>query len=322
MMIKDSLSVRVARKTMETDAICRVELVAEGDQPLPAFTAGSHIDVCLPGNFVRQYSLSNNPAETGRYVIGVLRDPASRGGSLSMHNQVAEGDVLQISAPKNHFELAKDVQEHLLFAGGIGVTPILSMARHLDSTGEAFKLHYCTRSRANTAFLETLKEPGLASHVVHYFEDEGGAQKLELGSALGQPRGGVHIYTCGPKGFMDWVLDTARKAGWPESQLHYEFFAGEEVDLSTAGNFDVKIASTGQVIPISKDQTVIQALAQCGIEIQTSCEQGVCGTCMCDVIEGEPDHRDVYFTDEEKASNEQILVCCSRAKSARLVLDI
>ena len=319
-MSTDLLSVRVARKTLETETICRLELVAEGDQPLPAFTAGAHLDVHAPGGFVRQYSLSNTHDETGRYVIGVLRESASRGGSVAMHDAVAEGDVLQISAPRNHFELAQTAQQHLLFAGGIGVTPILSMARHLGSTGQDFRLHYCTRSRAHTAFADALAAPELAPHVAHYFADGGPA--LDPLVAFGPVRAGVHIYACGPKGFMDWVLDSARQAGWPESQLHWEFFAGEAVDLSDAGSFAVKIASTGQVIPISAQQTVTQALALCGIEIQMSCEQGVCGTCLTRVLEGIPEHKDMYLTEEEQALNDQFTPCCSRSRSPLLVLDL
>lgn len=321
-MSADLLSVRVARKALETEAICRLELVADGEQPLPAFTAGAHIDVHAPGGFVRQYSLSNHPADTGRYVIGVLRESASRGGSVAMHDAVAEGDRLQISAPRNHFELAPSAQQHLLFAGGIGITPLLSMARHLAECGQDFKLHYCTRSRAHTAFLDVLAAPELACHVAHYFADGGEAQTLDPVAAFGPVREGVHIYTCGPKGFMDWVLDSARQAGWPESQLHYEFFAGEAVDLSDAGSFAVKIASTGQVIPITQEQTVTQALALCGIEIQTSCEQGVCGTCLTKVLDGIPEHKDMYLTEEEQALNNQFTPCCSRSRSPLLVLDL
>ncbi|MEG2632390.1 MAG: ferredoxin reductase, partial [Comamonas sp.] len=253
-MSTDLLSVRVARKTLETETICRLELVADGEQPLPAFTAGAHIDVHTPGGLVRQYSLSNHPADAGRYVIGVLRESASRGGSVAMHDAVAEGDRLQISAPRNHFELAQTAQQHLLFAGGIGVTPILSMAQQLGRSGQDFQLHYCTRSRAHAAFLDVLAAPELAPHVAHYFADAGPA--LDPVAAFGPVREGVHIYTCGPRGFMDWVLDSARQAGWPESQLHWEFFAGEAVDLSDADSFAVKIASTGRVIPVTKEQTV------------------------------------------------------------------
>jgi len=317
-----TLSVRVARKTPEAQGICRFELVAADGQALPAFTAGAHVDVHLPGGLVRQYSLSNDPRETQRYVLGVLRDAASRGGSQAMHESVNEGDTLQISTPKNHFPLAADARQHLLFAGGIGITPILSMAQHLGAAGASFTLHYCTRSAPSTAFLGELAASAFAPHVSHHFDDGTPAQKLDLAAALGTPRDGVHLYVCGPKGFMDWVLATARQGGWPEAQLHYEFFAGEAVNLADAGSFDVKIASTGQVIQIPKDKTVVQALSLCGIEIQTSCEQGVCGTCLTRVLEGQPEHKDMYLTEEEQALNDQFTPCCSRSRSPVLVLDL
>ncbi len=324
-MTAADLTVRVARKTAEAEGIARVELVAVDGQTLPPFTAGAHIDVYLPGGIVRQYSLSNDPRETHRYVLGVLRDAASRGGSLAVHEAVAEGHLLQISAPKNHFELAADASEHLLFAGGIGITPMLSMAHQLGAdaaTARPFTLHYCSRSRASTAFVPQLAAAPFAPQVVHHFDDGDTAQKLDLAAALDQPRAGVHVYVCGPGGFIDWVLGTARKAGWPEAQLHCEFFAGKAVDLADADSFDVKIASTGQVIPVAKDQTVVQALALCGIEIQISCEQGVCGTCLTRVLEGIPDHKDMYLTEGEQAANDQFTPCCSRSRSSVLVLDL
>lgn len=254
------LTVRVARKTLIAEGICCVELVSANDaHALPAFSAGSHIDVHLPGNLVRQYSLCNDPHETGRYVLGVLSDPNSRGGSTAMHQAVMEGGTLEISAPKNHFELSPDAQQHVLFAGGIGITPILSMVQFLARNSQPFKMHYCTRSKATTAFTLALSAPALAAHVTHYFDDAPDAPKLELEAKLKTVQAGTHLYVCGPKGFMDWVLSTARNYGWPENQLHYEFFAAEAPDLSDAGSFDVRIASTGQVIPIAKDKTVVQA---------------------------------------------------------------
>lgn len=324
-MTTETITVRVARKTREAEGIARVELVAVDGQALPRFTAGAHIDVFLPGGIVRQYSLSNDPRETHRYVLGVLRDAGSRGGSLAVHEAVAEGHLLQISTPKNHFELAKDATEHLLFAGGIGITPVLSMAQRLGAdaaTAQPFTLHYCTRSKSATAFIAQLAALPCAAQVVHHFDDGDAAQKLDLATTLASPRAGVYLYVCGPTGFMDWVLGTARAAGWPEAQLHYEFFAGKAVDLADADSFDVKIASTGQVIPVARDKTVVQALALCGIEIATSCEQGVCGTCITRVLEGVPEHKDMYLTEEEQAANDQFTPCCSRSLSKLLVLDL
>jgi vanillate O-demethylase ferredoxin subunit len=318
-----TLSVRVARKALETSDICTLELVAvPGSAPLPGFSAGSHVDVHLPGGLTRQYSLCNDPKEAHRYLIGILRDPASRGGSQAVHDLVHEGDVLQISAPKNHFPLAHDAKKSLLLGGGIGITPILCMAERLANTSTAFEMHYCTRSLERTAFRQRIAASGFAEQVQFHFDDGDAAQKLDLAELLNEPKEGVHLYVCGPKGFMDAVLNTARGKGWPESQLHFEFFAAEIVHSDADASFEVKLASSGRVIAVPKDLTVTQALSAAGVEIQTACEQGVCGTCLTRVLDGVPDHKDKYLTPEEQAANDQFLPCCSRAKSACLVLDI
>lgn len=315
-------SVRVARKTVEAEGICSFELVRTDGQPLPAFAAGSHIDVEIPGGFTRQYSLCNDPAETHRYQIAVLRDAASRGGSVAMHDRVNEGDVLSISAPKNHFALAHDAASHLLLAGGIGVTPLLCMAERLAQLGASFQMHYCTRSEARTAFQQRIGASTYAARIAFHFDDGAAEQRLDLAAVLAQPTPGRHLYVCGPKGFMDAVLAAARAQGWPEAQIHYEFFGAEVAARADDGSFEVKLASSGRVIRVAADRTVVQALSEAGVSLATSCEQGVCGTCLTRVIEGEPDHRDMYLTPEEQAAGDQFLPCCSRSKSALLVLDL
>lgn len=315
-------SVRVARKTVEAEGICSFELVRADGQPLPAFAAGSHVDVEIPGGLTRQYSLCNDPAETHRYLIAVLRDAGSRGGAEAMHDRVNEGDVLSISAPKNHFALAHDAASHLLLAGGIGVTPLLCMAERLAQVGAAFEMYYCTRSKARTAFVQRIAASAFASRVAFHFDDGPAGQRLDLDAVLSRPVPGRHLYVCGPKGFMDAVLSTARAKGWPEEQLHYEFFGAEVAVRADDGSFEVKLASSGRVIPVAADRTIVQALADAGVSVATSCEQGVCGTCLTRVIEGEPDHRDMYLTPEEQAAGDQFLPCCSRSKSPRLVLDL
>ncbi|MDD3677434.1 PDR/VanB family oxidoreductase [Thauera propionica] len=317
-----TLTVRVVRKTAEATDIATFELVdAQGDA-LPPFSAGAHIDVHLPNGLVRQYSLCNDSAETHRYLIGVLRDPASRGGSLAMHDLVNEGDILQISAPKNHFPLAHEARRSLLLAGGIGITPILCMAERLAISGAEFDLHYCTRSPARTAFRNRIRGSAFTSRVHFHFDDGDAAQKLDIAATLDKVEDGTHLYVCGPKGFMNAVLDTARAAGWPEAQLHYEFFAADVGPSDSDESFEVKLASSGRVIKVEKDKTIITALAAAGVEIPFSCEQGVCGTCLTRVLEGVPDHKDNYLTPEEQAANDQLLPCCSRAKSPMLVLDL
>jgi vanillate O-demethylase ferredoxin subunit len=323
-MASQSLShqVRVARKAVEALDICSFELVSADGRPLPAFSAGSHIDVQLPNGITRQYSLCNDSAERHRYLIGVLKDPSSRGGSKAMHDLVNEGDMLQISAPKNHFSLAREAKRSILLAGGIGITPILCMAERLEIAGEDFELHYCTRSRERMAFHDRIRHAGFSAKAAFHFDDGTEAQKLQLDALLATPHPGTHLYVCGPKGFMDAVLAKARASGWPESQLHYEFFAAEVVKSEHDGSFEVKLASSGKVVRVRKDVTVVQALSDAGVEVPTSCEQGVCGTCLTRVLEGHPDHRDMYLTPAEQAANDQFLPCCSRAKSPLLVLDL
>lgn len=317
-----TIAVRVARKQQEAVDICTYELVAVDGGPLPAFSAGSHVDVHLPGGLTRQYSLCNDPTESHRYLIGVLRDPASRGGSAAMHDLVAEGQLLQISAPNNHFPIAHDARRHLLLAGGIGVTPILCMAERLANTGADFEMHYCTRSPERTAFHQRIAGSAFASKVHFHFDDGAPEQKLGLAALLSAPADGVHLYVCGPKGFMDAVLNTAREKGWPEAQLHYEFFAGTVTKSDSDASFEVQLASSGKIVVVPSDKTVVQALADAGIDVQVSCEQGVCGTCLTRVIEGIPDHKDMYLTPEEQAANDQFTPCCSRSKTPRLVLDL
>jgi len=322
-MISSSLlSVRVARKTVEALDICSFELIDVQNRPLPAFSAGSHVDVYLPNGQTRQYSLCNDPTESHRYVIGVLKDPASRGGSKAMHELVNKGDLLQISAPKNHFPLAHAAKRHLLVAGGIGVTPTLCMAERLSLVGDDFEMHYCTRSKDRTAFYDRIRTSSFAHKVQSHFDDGPSDQKFDLEQLVASPQSGVHLYVCGPKGFMDWVLATARERGWMEEQLHYEFFAAQVLKSDADDMFEVQIASSGRVILVPKEKTVTQALAEAGVEVMTSCEQGVCGTCVTRVLEGEPDHRDMYFTPTEQAANDQFTPCCSRSKSQRRVLDL
>lgn len=317
-----ALSVRVTRKAVEAEDICTFELASADGAPLPAFSAGSHIDVQLPGGLTRQYSLCNDPAESHRYLIGVLRDAASRGGSAAMHEQVREGSVLQISPPKNHFALAHHAPRHLLIAGGIGVTPILCMAERLAATGADFSMHYATRSRARTAFFERIARAPFAGRVSFHFDDGLAEQRLDIGAELTAQPAGTHLYVCGPQGLMDAVLGAARKAGWDETHLHHEYFGADVKPQAGDGAFEVLLASSGRVIPVAADRSVLAALADAGVIVPSSCEQGVCGTCLTRVIDGVPDHRDQYLLPDEQAANDQFLPCCSRAKSARLVLDL
>jgi len=217
------------------------------------------------------------------------------------------------------FPLLK-AKHSVLIGGGIGITPLITMAYQLASEGTSFELHYCGASPENCAFVDEIKNGELAKYTTFHFKSEGASHRAFFESAIKGIDLESHIYTCGPVGFMDWVINLAMTHDFSEQQIHKEYF---QVETDTSGDsFEVVAERSGKIIMVEAGETILQALAKEGIEIEMSCEQGVCGTCMCDVIEGEPDHRDVYFTDEEKASNEQILVCCSRSKTPRLVLDI
>ena len=315
------MQVKVLRKTQEAEGIASYELLRVDGRALPAFSAGSHIDVHVPGGLIRQYSLCNDASDPHFYRIAVLRDAASRGGSAAMHDQVKEGDVLTISEPRNHFAL-EHAMRTLLFAGGIGITPLLCMAQRLAAVGADFELHYCNRSKARTAFFDEMAASSFASKVHYHFDDGAPEQKLELARAIPQVDAQTHLYTCGPAGFIQRVTDWAKGYGWPSTQVHVEYFAAVEQDTSADRSFEVQIASSGQRFTVGAKQTVIQVLTEQGIEVLTSCEQGVCGTCITRVLEGECDHRDMYFTKEEKAKHDQFTPCCSRAKSTVLVLDL
>jgi vanillate O-demethylase ferredoxin subunit len=315
------LKVRVTNKTLEAEGITSFELSSEDGNMLPSFTAGSHIDVYVKPGIIRQYSLCNHPNETQRYLIGVLRDAQSRGGSVAMHDEVNEGDLIQISEPRNHFQLAH-AERTLLFAGGIGVTPLLCMAERLANTGANFEMHYCTRSPAHTAFRRRIMASPFSGRVHFHFDDGHASQKLDLVPLLANASGGTHAYICGPAGFISWVTGAAKASGWLDDRVHTEYFTAGAADISADRSFDVKIASTGQVISIPADEPVTTVLARYGIEIPISCEQGVCGTCLTRILEGEPEHRDLYMTDEERTKNNQFTPCCSRARSSLLVLDL
>ncbi|WP_027781439.1 MULTISPECIES: PDR/VanB family oxidoreductase [Burkholderia] len=317
-----TLTVRVARKWQEARDICGFELVSDDGSPLPRFDAGAHIDVHLPGGLVRQYSLCNHPEQRDRYQIAVLRDAEGRGGSRAIHDEVRQGDTVRIGMPRNQFPLASDAPHHLLLAGGIGVTPILSMAERLFSSGTPFDMHYCARSADRMAFAERINGAGFRDRARFHVDDGDPAQRFDLASVLAGAPDGTHLYVCGPRGFMDAVLNAARERGWSEARLHYEFFGGAVVSSGADRAFQVRIASSGKVIDVPADCTAIAALAANGVDVLTSCEQGVCGTCVTRVLEGEPDHRDAYLTDDEKAAGDQFMPCCSRSRTELLVLDL
>ena len=313
------LELVVVRREQLTPDIIALDLVSADGGELPAFDAGAHVDLRLDGEILRSYSLCGDPTDRSRYRLGILRDPASRGGSTSVHRDLHEGAKVSVAEPRNNFPLNPDAPHSVLIGGGIGITPLMSMARTLAARDAGFVLHYCTRSLALTAFVEELQQAPFDAKVRFHHDD--GASEQRFGAALlPDPASGAHLYVCGPTGFMDWVIGLARDIGYAEGAIHREYF-NVEVDTGGAA-FEVEVASTGQVVTVAEGQTIVQALAAIGVKVQVSCENGVCGTCLTGVLAGTPDHRDVFLTDEEHQDNDQITLCCSRALSARLVLDL
>lgn len=318
--VSASLLVRVVHKRYETADVALFELAMPSGSDLPRFTAGAHIDVFTPSGAVRQYSLCNDPDDADRYVIGVLRSATSRGGSEAMHAQVMEGDLLKISTPRNLFPL-HSAEHTLLVAGGIGVTPLLSMAGQLSRTGASFELHYYARAAERAAFLNRLETAEYSDKVFIHFDDGVPKNHADLAASLQAGHADTRLYVCGPPGFMDWVIGTARAQGWPADRIHSESFGPPDTGAQ-GDSFEVELKRSGAVYTVAADKSVATVLLEAGLEIPVSCEAGVCGTCMTRVLEGEIDHRDSYLTDEERARNDCFTPCCSRARSPRIVLDL
>ena len=310
--------VRVVRKVELAGGIHLFELHDAHGNALPAFTAGAHLTVDVPGGVRRNYSLCSAPSQTMVYQIAVKRDAAGRGGSISMADDVREGDLLGISAPRNNFALHPRAEKFLFIAGGIGITPILSMMRHLKTQGsDDFKLIYCTRDANSTAFLPELTAAEFSQHVQLHHDHGDINNAFDFWPVFETPTK-AHVYCCGPRGLMDAVADMS--GHWPSGSIHFESFG---VDASTyAANtaFTVRLQKTGIKIEVSSEQTILQALRSTGLRVSSSCESGTCGSCRTPLLAGQADHRDMVLTDGEKAA--QIMVCVSRAKSPELVLDL
>ncbi|WP_334040567.1 PDR/VanB family oxidoreductase [Burkholderia ambifaria] len=312
------MKVLVKSKKLVANGIAAFKLVAPGGEQLPLFSAGAHIDVFLGNDLVRQYSLCNAPSDRSHYQIGVLLEPNSRGGSRAMHN-LAEGQLIEISEPKNHFPLIAGARRSVLMAGGIGITPILAMAEHLREERQDFDLHYCVRDHERAAFRERVEHDDFSPHARLYYDTAPSQERVKFSEVLRSPDPDVHLYVCGPGGFIDAVIKEATSAGWGSENVHREYFGNAPTSGEGDLPFQLRLARSGKIVEVRSDQTAAQALAAHGIDIQTSCEQGVCGTCMTKVLEGVPDHRDVYMTDEEHAANDQFTPCCSRAKTPLLI---
>lgn len=322
MNTNETSQVRVRAITYEAEGILGFELVPMPPlKELPAFTAGSHIDLHLANGLIRSYSLLNAPHERHRYVVGVNKDAQSRGGSRYMHEVLRTGDTLAISPPRNNFPLEEKSALNVFIAGGIGITPMMSMIARTQVLGTPWKLYYAARSRKNAAFLDLLQtyrdNPDV--ELTYAFDQESGGKMLDLAGVIKALPAHAHVYCCGPLPMLTAFEQAS--ANLPTAQVHLEYFAAKD-KAATDGGFTVELARTGKSITVRAGQTILDSLMDIGIEPPYSCREGICGTCEVRVIEGTPDHRDLVLSSTEKATNQRMMICCSGSRSAKLVLDL
>lgn len=304
------------------EGIRSIELLRLGGGDLPAFTAGSHIDVHLPNGMVRSYSLTNPQDQVHRYTIAVSRDAASSGGSQFIHDELSAGQRLFISQPRNNFPLVESEQHSVFIAGGIGITPIWSMIQRLAALGRSWELHYACRTRASAAFLDSIRATAASSKgsVTATFDHEPARKRLDLSSIVADAPEGSHFYCCGPKGMLEAYAEVT--ACLPGGKVSAEYFAAPASVSTASGSFTVVLARKGVTLTVKEGATILETLLQNGIKHNYSCTQGICGSCETGVLEGIPDHQDWILSSEKKASNRTMLICCSGSKTERLVLDI
>lgn len=325
MLTNDLTNVRIIQKRLEAEDVVSLRLRSLDGRPLPGFEAGAHIDIEVAPGVRRQYSLCSASGDAMEYEIAVLREPASRGGSKAVHDVLQVGQVVSISSPRNHFPLDPAATRSLLFAGGIGVTPIMAMAEELAGKESAFEMHYCARTPAKMAYRDRVGAGIFASHARLHFDDGADVQKLDLAAVLADVDPATHIYVCGPAGFINAVLAAAEAQGWPEENVHREFFAAPaDPNAPEADNtaFEIVIGSTGLHFDVPATRTIADVLQENGIFVPTSCSEGICGTCVVSVLEGIPDHRDFVLSEAEHAANDKMTLCCSRARTPSLVIDL
>ncbi|WP_245284652.1 PDR/VanB family oxidoreductase [Bradyrhizobium sp. th.b2] len=285
------------------------------------FTAGSHIDLHLPNGMIRSYSLVNDQRERQRYVIAVSRDGESRGGSSFVHDCIKAGDILRVSRPRNNFSLREEAEHSILIAGGIGITPLLSMMRRLEALGRRWELFYAARTRAAAAFLDELAalRPDVHLNMHVDFDDERSGRVFDIPAIVKNAPAHAHLYCCGPVPMLEAF--EAATADRPAGHVHVEYFQAREAP-ATEGSFDVRLARSNRTIAVDAGKTILDALLDAGIAVNYACAEGVCGTCETGVLEGIPDHRDQFLSEEEHATNKSIMICCSGARSRTLVLDL
>lgn len=315
------LDVSVIEIESITAQVKRFTLADRQGRLLPAFSGGSHIIVQMQDGdqrYSNAYSLLSSPFELEHYQIAVRRESPSKGGSNFMHDRLKVGDRLTISSPNNLFALVTAAKQHILIAGGIGITPFMAQLYELQRSGQRYHLHYCFHDQQQNAFQPQLMQSAFAEHISYHDSSRNG--RLDLARMLADIEPGSHIYVCGPAALNQAVYQVATALGIDAGQLHSEAFAAED---TTGGAFTLVLARSGIELAVAEDMTILQALENSkAAKVECLCREGICGTCETRIIEGEADHRDQYLSNEERNAQQTILVCCSRAKGKRLVLDL
>jgi vanillate monooxygenase ferredoxin subunit len=319
-----TLALVVSEIHQETPTVKSYRLTAQGGGDLPAFTAGAHLDIAvtLPDCTAaqRSYSIASDPGERRHYEIGVLREAAGTGGSAFMHDRVREGDVLFSTLPKNDFALAATARHHVLIAGGIGITPLLAMARALAGARTSFELHYSARQVEEMAFRPEI-EAVCGRRATCYFDGGDPRRGVDLARLLAVPLAGRHVYVCGPSGMIASVRDLTRAAGWAPETVHFEIFAAAAAQTGDRP-IEVVLKRSGRIVAVAPDTTILDALIAAGEDPLYDCKRGECGVCATAILDGTPLHRDYNLTEGERAAGKSMCICVSRAVTPRLVLDL
>jgi len=316
------VDVEVRRREAVSDGVVTLTLADPNGADLPEWAPGAHIDLMMTPSLVRQYSLCGDTANRAEWQVGVLLDPNSRGGSQFVHDKLHEGTTVRVRGPRNHFPLVGSPR-YLFIAGGIGVTPILPMIAAAEAAGADWRLLYGGRTRSSMAFVDELQRYGDRATVCPRDAQDGANFRTNLESALSSAHENTLVYCCGPEGLLTAVEEACK--AWPDGSLHIERFSAKELEPPSPEalqTFEIECQRSGLTLTVPPDKSVYEVCEDAGVDVLGSCMEGVCGTCECDVLDGEPDHRDSVLNDAEKARNEVMMICVSRSRSERLVLDL
>ncbi len=312
------IRVEISHVEKMSDDVTKYEFSTLNGSPLPQVMAGAHIDVVVAPEFLRQYSLSGDPADRTKYQIAVLREDLGKGGSLLMHRIFTKGRKVFISRPINHFELEKSADKHLLMGGGIGITPLIAMGHELHREGKDFEMHYSISSRSGAGFVDDLARVPWKSHVHLHVSDEG--SRADLDKILGGHQPGHHFYTCGPDRYISAVLEAGERQGWNEEAMHREYFSVPDAPEWVNHDFILRIANNGTEFLVPADKSATDILTENGIHIDVKCSDGLCGVCKCDIVSGEVEHRDFVLSKAQRKNS--IILCQSRAAAKNGVIEI